>query len=262
MTDVVIISAQVSAVAIVLIIASVLTDKKYRVGWRYYVFILLAVRLLIPVRLTLPFTVVNLPKPLEMPPVMEYIEQVPETGNVYEEFEVSQNSEPVQTVKKRVITPTGVLYIIWLGGAAGIIIWNMGRFLYVLRRLKRNSVFLKKCRRIEVRLSDKIESPFLIGYIKPYIFIPEGIYTNEEQEKVILHEMTHYRRGDLWVKLLFLFALAVHWFNPVIHIMIRRAVRDMEYSCDDAAIREKDDEYRREYCKVILKTIKERGRRK
>ena len=118
-------SAQVAAVAIVLIIASVLTDKKYRVGWRYYVFILLAVRLLIPVRLTLPFSVVDLPAPPEMPPVMEYIEQVPETGNVYEEFEVSQNSEPVQTVKKRVITPTGVLYIIWLGGAAGIIIWNM-----------------------------------------------------------------------------------------------------------------------------------------
>ena len=88
--------------------------------------------------------------------------------------------------------------------------------------------------------------------------LPENKLDGAEAEQVISHELAHYRRGDLWAKLLLCMAVSMHWFNPIIHYMVRFATRDMEYSCDDSVLGRHDSDYRRSYAETILKMIKSR----
>ena len=73
---------------------------------------------------------------------------------------------------------------------------------------------------------------------------------------IIEHEKTHKRRGDLWYKLILLAARSIHWFNPLVYVMVNMAQRDLEYSCDYDVCREKDIEFRKKYSMVILKSMK------
>lgn len=66
-------------------------------------------------------------------------------------------------------------------------------------------------------------SPMLLGIIKPQIILPQREYTKEGMEYILSHEMTHYKRKDLWVKLLIITARTIHWFNPFVCLMEREA---------------------------------------
>lgn len=81
-------------------------------------------------------------------------------------------------------------------------------------------------------------------------------YSDEEIKVILKHELTHYKRHDLWYKLLLICANGIHWFNPIIYFMVRQANRDLEYSCDDAVVGNEDMEYRKAYSKTILKSMK------
>jgi len=101
----------------------------------------------------------------------------------------------------------------------------------------------------------EIASPMLTGFFQAAILLPDLNYTQEELSVVFLHELTHYKRGDIWYKLLLLTANSVHWFNPFVYFMIKAANRDLEYSCDDIVVRNSDLNFRKEYSLTILKSM-------
>ena len=71
---------------------------------------------------------------------------------------------------------------------------------------------------------------------------------------IFRHELTHYKHGDLWLKLLLLAARCLHWFNPLVHLIARFAQEDIEAACDDAVVRGHDGAYRRAYGETILRS--------
>jgi hypothetical protein len=90
--------------------------------------------------------------------------------------------------------------------------------------------------RDNIYLADHIASPFVIGVIRPKIYLPSSL-PEAEHSYVILHEQTHIRRLDHLTKILAFLALAVHWFNPLVWVAFILTVKDMEMSCDERVLR-------------------------
>ena len=87
----------------------------------------------------------------------------------------------------------------------------------------------------------------IVGAIKPTLLLPEMELTAEQLSLVFRHELIHYRRRDIWYKLLLMLANAIHWFNPMVWLMVHAADRDLELSCDEAVVAGRDEAYREEY---------------
>ena len=79
---------------------------------------------------------------------------------------------------------------------------------------------------------------------------------------IFRHELTHYKRGDLWLKLLLVAARSVHWFNPLVRLLTRFAQEDIELACDDAVVRGMDGSQRRAYGETILRSAQAQAQRR
>lgn len=98
---------------------------------------------------------------------------------------------------------------------------------------------------------DRIETAFILGFIKPRIYIPMGM--NKESRKYILeHERTHLDKGDHWIKMIGFIALALHWYNPLVWIAYILLCRDIEMACDERVIRFMELDERKAYSTALL----------
>lgn len=99
------------------------------------------------------------------------------------------------------------------------------------------------------------ESPMIIGFLKPVLILPKEQYSAEKLYFILKHELVHLKRGDVYLKLLFVTANAVHWFNPLIWIMQKEAVIDMELSCDERVTQGADYAMRKAYTETLLSML-------
>lgn len=119
---------------------------------------------------------------------------------------------------------------LWLMGIAVLIIYAIVSFARLKFRLSTATNYDSN-----IFQSERIATPFILGIIKPKIYIPYGV-DESYLEYVIAHERYHLRRGDNIIKALSFFILAVHWFNPFCWVAFFLMNRDMEMSCDEKVI--------------------------
>ena len=99
--------------------------------------------------------------------------------------------------------------------------------------------------------SERIDSPFVLGTVRPKIYLPYHMDSRDRQH-VIAHEQAHLRRGDqLWKPLGFLL-LTIHWFNPVMWLSYVLLCRDIELACDEKVIKELGCEQRADYMQALV----------
>ena len=106
-----------------------------------------------------------------------------------------------------------------------------------------------------LRLSGAVDSPMVIGLFRPCLMLPGEDFGQRELVFILRHELTHYRRRDLWYKLALLAAHGMHWFNPLARLMRREAERDLELTCDDAVVAGSDAAARRAYSETLLASV-------
>lgn len=135
---------------------------------------------------------------------------------------------------------------VWAAGIAAMLLHSMISYGKIRRKLK-----IIVPLRDNVYIADDIQSPFVIGFLRPRIYLPCGL-GEKEQAYIILHEQHHVKRFDHIYKLLAFLALCIHWFNPLIWLAFVLAGKDMEMSCDEAVVREMGDGIRAEYSASIL----------
>ena len=98
---------------------------------------------------------------------------------------------------------------------------------------------------------DKIDTAFILGFIKPQIYIPMGM--NRQARKHILeHERTHLDKGDHWIKMIGFLALALHWFNPMVWIAYILLCKDIEMACDERVVQFMELDERKSYSAALL----------
>ncbi len=135
---------------------------------------------------------------------------------------------------------------VWLTGVAVMAICSMISY-WKLRKQLAVTVLLRD----NIYIADDIGSPFVIGFVRPKICLP-GTLSEKEQEYIILHEQHHIKRWDPAVKIVAYLALMLHWFNPLVWLAFILASRDMEMSCDEAVIRKLGAEVRGDYSASLL----------
>jgi beta-lactamase regulating signal transducer with metallopeptidase domain len=134
----------------------------------------------------------------------------------------------------------------WFAGIAVLLIYSI----ISLFRLRSKLVGAVKWRD-NIYLADHIASPFVMGLLRPKIYLPSTL-SEQEQEYIILHEQTHIKRLDHIVKIVAFLVLAVHWFNPLVWMAFFLCVKDMEMSCDEAVMKRIDTDIRRQYSASLL----------
>lgn len=99
--------------------------------------------------------------------------------------------------------------------------------------------------------SDKIESPFVCGFIKPKIYLPFGL-DETTQNCVLQYEKNHIKNADHIIKAVSFVVLSVHWFNPLVWVSCFLLCKDIELSCDESVIKKYDEIQCKQYARALL----------
>ena len=139
-----------------------------------------------------------------------------------------------------------ILTAIWIVGMVALLIYTVISYARVRRKIG-TAVLYKD----NIYQSENVVSPFVLGIIKPKIYLPFGM-NEKDMEHVVAHEMAHIRRKDhLWKPLGFLL-LTLHWFNPLMWLGYVLLCRDIELACDEKVIKELDHDARADYSQALL----------
>ena len=135
---------------------------------------------------------------------------------------------------------------VWLIGLGAMLLYALVSYLRLRRRV---SVSLPV--QDHIYLCDAISSPFILGVVKPHIYLPSGL-DEVQRQNVLAHEQAHLARCDHWWKPLGFALLAVYWFNPVLWLAYTLLCRDIELACDERVIRTMDESAVKTYSTVLL----------
>ena len=139
-----------------------------------------------------------------------------------------------------------IISVVWLIGIASLLVYTLISYL----RLK-NKVSTAVRLRDNIYQSEAVVSPFVLGIIRPKIYLPFNM-AEQEMEHVIAHEQAHLRRKDhLWKPLGFII-LTLHWFNPVMWLAYILLCRDIELACDEKVVKELDYVQKADYSQALL----------
>lgn len=245
------------AVAILIILLLRLLLKKAPKVISYALWAIVLLRLLCPIAPESAFSAFSIIKTPKIEPAAlvesyepistEYIPQENTASNSspskeYPFYEKSEAESEPENSLNLIKTAT----YIWITGAVAMGFYGFASYLRLRKRLV-TAVPIRK----NIYRADGIPSPFVLGLLRPKIFLPSD---GEEWEKpyVLLHEQIHIRRGDHIVKLLAFATLCIHWFNPMVWIAFAQAGKDMEMSCDEAVIKKLGSSVLKNYSTSLL----------
>ena len=284
MNNLIQIGLTVSLAALVPLLLRRVLKKRYPARAVCLVWALLALRLLVPVQLTLPEA------PVRVTPRTNYVMQddrmlfeqaglpVEQTPARWVTDEQAAALSHANTSQATTFNLTAVLLGLWLAGVAISVIRQAVSYGILKRRLDRTAGPVKRAdlldvldsqrsglgisRKIPLLISPAADCPMLAGFIRPALYLPDENISTADAAFIFRHELTHCRHGDLWLKLLLTAAQCVHWFNPLVYLIVRFAQEDIELACDDAVVRGQNAAYRRAYGETILRSAIAQSRRR
>lgn len=254
-------------------------NKRYAAKWKYWIWIILALRLLIPFGKSAPVSpvVIDIPSQVTTPlmshdaaeSVFTSGEQMEVSDMSGDEAELSGKARPERmSVDISLLDLTAVVWL--LGGLTILSVHGLG-YAHFKRRIIQNGVSAKDevilCelqqlaeelqirRKIGIIRYSQAASPLIIGFIHPILVIPDETYSQEELYFILKHELVHLKRHDTYYKLLLLVVNALHWFNPIVWFMRKEAAVDMELSCDEKVVWGMNLESRKAYVETLLSAL-------
>lgn len=282
------ISVSIGLVVMGLLLLSPFLSKRYAAKWKYLIWIFLALRLLVP------FSGANGQS------VIDWVSQLNVQKPSGLEINHTDNATDIQTPYRRIvveipaqmtapikapsahnqtgITMLDIVALVWIVGSLIFISVHLISYSHYKRQVTKKGRVIKDARILSLMLQlkcelhirrticvmeyYKAESPMIIGFIKPVLVLPKEQYSSEDLFFILKHELVHLKRGDVYLKLLFVTANAVHWFNPLIWLMQKEAVIDMELSCDERVTQGASYGLRKAYTETLLSMLHKRCVRK
>ncbi len=231
-----------SAAALIIFAFKPLTKRVFGIGWQYYIWLTALLIMITPVSFRIPQA-----KDIENNIGVRVIK-------VYGDYEkkavgiMPEGSERADIVKIIFLT-----YVIAMLITAA---FRLSRYFIFKRSLYKNSV---PCdlgelvpKRLSVRKTSAAGAPFLIGLLRPVLFLPDADLNDDAFKYALMHELVHYRRRDILYKWVVMLVKTLHWFNPVVYWISVRINEDCEISCDMAATKGMNDREKKEYMRAVL----------
>ena len=272
---------------VVMALTARMSRARYAARWRCWLWLLLCLRLMVPVSISFPEqTEIKAPiqitapsdivifeeKESEQLPLPEPTQPTVPTTPVPTPSVPTTPSAPAVAEPEKQITLYQIVFAIWAVGAVAVLLWYLFSHWRFLRWLRRwgDPVINAGTIRLFNELGDKLELnrrpellvctglkvPILAGVFALRLLLPEGEMGEHALRYSILHELTHFKRRDIWLKTLALLVNAVHWFNPFMWYMTRLVERDTELACDEAALKLLPVEEHKAYGTTILDAVK------
>lgn len=255
------------AIAVIRAIAlNKLPKKMFLVLWS-----IALLRLLVPVSIPSRFSVYNMmngmTKTIVTPALLPAIQNVMPIGN----HSTTASTQLVQALPEAVtiITP---LTLVWLAGM--LVMLAFFTIAYIRNyRVLRSALPIhdasmdewltqnKLKRTLTIMQSDKVTSPIAVGVITPRIILPKAMDYGDNQlmPYILLHEYYHIRRFDMLWKLILVFALCIHWFNPLVWLMLILVNRDLEVTCDEMVISHFGSNTKTSYANSLISMAEQRS---
>ena len=215
----------------------------------YALWAVVAFRLVIPISFDSMFSL--LPRNADIAPIYDAILRHSPQIESAAESAASLSADPLPVPHFEANADPIWIYVkaasyIWFLGIMALLVYSLVSTLLLKRQLK-------NARSTEENIfeANNLETPFLLGIIKPKIYLPAGL-DDAERSYILLHEQTHIRRKDHIIKAFAFLTLSVHWFNPLAWIAFRLMTADMELSCDEKVLKEMDGDIRKPYAATLL----------
>lgn len=274
-----------SLAILAMLVLKPLWRERYRAKTRCWLWLALAVFLLLPV----DFSVKN--APVQAEPPKDYTlfvgtdkTAIQSTDNLFGDMAEKSGQSPAQvrdTIIQRPVTNpeqkttryipvTTILFYGYLAGAAAFLLYqgvSYALFRRTVRRWKRDvsradyaSLLSDTARDLgvsapEMIVCEAISTPAVTGLLRPRLLLPHEHYDVQELRYILRHELCHLKRRDMLLKLVLLAANAMHWFNPVVYLMLRQADEDIELACDSAATDGLELPERAAYSRTLLAAV-------
>ena len=274
-----------SIAILAMLVLKPLWRERYRAKTRCWLWLALAAFLLLPV----DFSVKN--APVQAAPPKDYTlfvgtdkTAIQSTDNLFGDMAEKSGQSPAQvrdTIIQRPVTNpeqkttryipvTTILFYGYLAGAAAFLLYqgvSYALFRRTVRRWKRDvaradyAAMLSDTARDlgvsapEMIVCEAISTPAVTGLLRPRLLLPHEHYDVQELRYILRHELCHLKRRDMLLKLVLLAANAMHWFNPVVYLMLRQADEDIELACDSAATDGLELPERAAYSRTLLAAV-------
>lgn len=274
-----------SIAILAMLVLKPLWRERYRAKTRCWLWLALAAFLLLPI----DFSVKN--APVQAAPPKDYTlfvgtdkTAIQSTDNLFGDMAEKSGQSPAQvrdTIIQRPVTNpeqkttryipvTTILFYGYLAGAAAFLLYqgvSYALFRRTVRRWKRDvaradyaSLLSDTVRDLgvsapEMIVCEAISTPAVTGLLRPRLLLPHERYDVQELRYILRHELCHLKRRDMLLKLVLLAANAMHWFNPVVYLMLRQADEDIELACDSAATDGLELPERAAYSRTLLAAV-------
>ena len=274
----ILLSLSVSGALLLLLILGLkpLYKNKFSKRWQYYIWIVVALRFLLP--FTPDTTIIG--SLFEKFDTAAITNEIPTTPNVPVPADTGNSkAEPIQT--NREITTAAMrepvdkyvcLFFIWSALALVLFVRKVTVYQGFIQYIKAGNKevsdikilnLLSDCEeklniktRVELSCNPLIASPMLIGFFRPRIILPSHEWEDKELSYIFVHELIHYRQRDMFYKWLIQIVVCAHWFNPFVYLLEKEVNKSCELSCDEKVISVLDDTARREYGDTLISFLK------
>lgn len=261
------VSVSTSIVIIIFTLFAPFLTKRYTAKWKYLTWIILAIRLIFPFNWNLSYQQFNITIPSKI--------AVPITTNTTDTLSLPLTLSQKQQTNFSLID---ILTVVWLTGILIFSLIHIISYFYYKKQMIKDGISIKNnyilqqlnCLSNELKIKNippiitysKVSSPMVIGFFHPILVLPDEQYTEEEIFFILKHELIHLKRHDLYYKLLLVISNAVHWFNPIIYIMLKEAAIDMELSCDECVVHNTTYAIKKAYTETLFTTIDKQYKKK
>lgn len=232
-------SASGGLTAMLIFFAKPATKRIFDPKWQYYIWLIPLFIMLVPIK--------SVPMNLKTEKLPEIITSAQETAEAYISAVTASNADMPKLPK--------LLGCVWLTVFLGIFVFKIFSYCKYTGILRKNFSAEQSMGGLTVRKTQLLSAPVLIGLIKPVLYIPDGDLSDKETEYIFKHELTHFKRKDLWYKHFSLVVCTVHWFNPIVYLILREIDECCEISCDCETVKNYTYTQKSEYMRLILRLL-------
>ena len=273
----ILLSLSVSGTLLLLLILGLkpLYKSRFSKRWQYYIWIIVALRFLLP--FTPDTTIVG--SLFEKPGTTVITNEIPTSPNVPAPANTDNSkTEPIQADRdiaaamREPFNRYVCLFFIWSVFALVLFVRKITIYQGFIQYIKAGSTevsdiktlnLLSDCEeklniktRVELSRNPLIASPIMIGFFRARIVLPACELDDKELSYIFVHELIHYKQRDMFYKWLIQIVVCVHWFNPFVYLLEKEVNKSCELSCDEKVISVLDDKAKREYGDTLISFLK------
>ena len=255
-----------SIISIFLFISKSIIKDKLPKSFQYYMWLSVVIALMVPVSKIIVIPISS-HSAMSMKSVYDAAQWISETAA---EKPINLGFTP-QNVNEQIIwqityfpSTVVILFVVWQSGMILVLGFNIICYMFYVRKLNEHNIIadqheiellnnlIEREKALQLYKNSILETPILIGVFRPAVVLPDKKYEDIQLRNILMHEITHVKRYDIFVKWLLIFVGAIHWFNPLVYFVRWEMNKACELACDESVIMRFDISEMQQYGNTLI----------